>query len=187
MHTQASICRKHRVSAVFKICVLGALTLPKDAKAVCVHALKGLALPRGSHSGEIARWAHIACVPNLRQRQSFERLLLSQQPKQVVSAPLLTAARIPYVFYVCSRAYARAQRPGLPCRVSLRLAHMPRPARVRRSYRLRAALAAAPVLFAHTFGPCHLQKTCGTSGTYVRSRDACTRARHSIAGLAPLC
>ncbi len=33
--------------------VLGVIVVPIFSKAVCVHALKGLALPRASHSGEI--------------------------------------------------------------------------------------------------------------------------------------
>ena len=33
---------------------LWVVILPLFAKAVCVHALKGLALPRATHSGEIA-------------------------------------------------------------------------------------------------------------------------------------
>jgi hypothetical protein len=49
--------------------------VPIFIKAMCVYALKGLALPRASHSGEIA---HVACVPHLRQRQSFSRKLSSQ-------------------------------------------------------------------------------------------------------------
>ncbi len=44
-------------------------------------------------------------------------------------------------------------------RVSLWLARMPRPARARRSSRLRSTLAAALVLYAHDFGPCHMEKT----------------------------
>jgi hypothetical protein len=51
------------------------------------------------------------------------------------------------------------EKASLPAaRVSLRLARMPRPVRARRSHRLRATLAAAPVLFAHAFGPCHKEK-----------------------------
>lgn len=36
------------------VCVLGVIILPIVINADCVHALKGLALPRVSHSGEIA-------------------------------------------------------------------------------------------------------------------------------------
>ena len=47
-------------------------------------------------------------------------------------------------------------KASLAPRVSLRLARTPRPARARRSRRLCATLVAAPVLFAHAFGPCHV-------------------------------
>jgi hypothetical protein len=47
----------------------------------------------------------------------------------------------------------------LAARVSLRLARKPRPARARRSRRLRVTLAAAPVLFAHAFVRCNVEKT----------------------------
>jgi hypothetical protein len=39
----------------------------KHTKAECVHALKGLALPRVSHSGESPCRAHVARVPCLWQ------------------------------------------------------------------------------------------------------------------------
>ena len=65
---------------------------------------------------------------------------------------------IPCLFYMCSYVYACAQRPDLPCTsVALRLPRMPRPSRLSR--RLRATLAAVPVLFAHTFGPYHIETT----------------------------
>ncbi len=42
-------------------------------KAEYAHALKGLALPRASHSNEIAFCGtHVACVPCLRLRQSVD-------------------------------------------------------------------------------------------------------------------
>ena len=47
-----------------------------------------------------------------------------------------------------ANVYACAQRPGLP-----------RPARTRRSRRLRATLAAAPVLLLKLFFRCHIKKT----------------------------
>jgi hypothetical protein len=59
---------------------------------------------------------------------------------------------------VCMRSKA-----WLAARVSLRLPRMPRPARARRSRRLHSTLAAAPVLFAHALGPCHMEKTQGIS------------------------
>ncbi len=54
------------------------------------------------------------------------------------------------MFAACSREYARAQRHGLP--------RMPYLARARRSRRLRAMLAAAPVLLARTVGPFRMEK-----------------------------
>ena len=40
------------------------LILLSFPKAECVRTLKGLALPRASHSGEIAlQWAHVAYAP----------------------------------------------------------------------------------------------------------------------------
>jgi hypothetical protein len=59
------------------------IILPIFSKAVCVHALKGLALPHASNSGEIALAAHVACFQHLRQRQFFLRTLLSQKQKPV--------------------------------------------------------------------------------------------------------
>jgi hypothetical protein len=53
------------------------IILPIFTKAVCVHALKGLAPPRASRSGEVA------CTPRLRLRQSFSRTLLSQKQKSI--------------------------------------------------------------------------------------------------------
>ena len=55
---------------------------------------------------------------------------------------------------------ASLQASCLAASVSLRLG----PSRVRRSRRLRATLAAAPVLFAQAFGPNHMEKTYGTGG-----------------------
>ena len=51
-----------------------------------------------------------------------------------------------HVFFLCTIAHACAQRPGLPLACTS-LARMPRPARTRRSRRLRTAVAATPVLF----------------------------------------
>ena len=64
---------------------------------------------------------------------------------------------------VCMRSRVRlAARRA----VSLQQAHLqlPDPAQARRSRCPRVTLAAAPVLFAHAFGPCHVEKTYGTSG-----------------------
>ncbi len=44
---------------------------------------------------------------------------------------------------------------------------MPRPAPVTRSRRLHATLAAAPVLFAHSFVRCHFEKTYRIGGSSV--------------------
>ena len=80
----------------------------------------------------------------------------------VAIAPLIL-----YVFPICSLAYACVKMAWLAARVPLQLARMPRgprPAWVRRSRRQHATLAAAPVLFAHAFGPCHMEKTYGISG-----------------------
>ncbi len=56
--------------------------------------------------------------------------------------------------YVCSKAWLAARMP-------LKLARMPRTARTRRSHRMHATLAAAPVLFARAFGRRHLEKHMG--------------------------
>ena len=49
-------------------------------QAECVRALKGLVLPRASHSSELdlVGSRRLRLVPCLRQRQSFSRTLLSQ-------------------------------------------------------------------------------------------------------------
>ena len=63
--------------------------------------------------------------------------------------------------YVCVRMRANAcvrSKAWLAVHVSLRLARMPHPAWVRHSHRLRATFAAAPVLFAHDIGPCHMER-----------------------------
>ena len=44
---------------------------------------------------------------------------------------------------------------------------------LRRSHRLRATLAAAPTLFAHTFGPYHMEKIFGTGTSGSRKIDMC--------------
>ena len=64
---------------------------------------------------------------------------------------------------VCSDAWLAAH-------VSLQLARLPRPARTRLSRRLRATLAAAPFLFAHTFGPCRMEKTYHIGGIYTYTK-----------------
>ena len=48
---------------------------------------------------------------------------------------------------------------------SVSIARMPCPARAMRLRHLRATLAAAPVLFALAFGPCHVEKTFWQSGS----------------------
>ncbi len=78
----------------------------------------------------------------------------------------------------------RFEKAWLATRVSLRLACMPHPARARRSRRLRATLAAAPVLFAHTIGPFHMEKTYSISGigvVDVRRQSVCMRSKDWLA------
>jgi hypothetical protein len=60
-------------------------------QAECVRALKGLALPRTGHYSEIAlAGSHsVACIPRLRQRQSFSCTVLSHKPKPLHPAPLV--------------------------------------------------------------------------------------------------
>ncbi len=56
---------------------IGVIILSMLSKEMCVHALKGLVLPRTSHSGVIA------CASRLQQRRLFERTLLSHKQKTV--------------------------------------------------------------------------------------------------------
>ncbi len=67
-----------------------------------MHALKGLARVTLARSP----WrAHVACVPRLRQRQSYTRALLSQKQKLVeISRLTLT-----WLSHVCLRCAARSQ------------------------------------------------------------------------------
>ena len=60
--------------------------------------------------------------------------------------------------YMLACACVRS-KAWLAAHVSLQQARMPRTARARCSCRLRATLVAAPVLFAHAFGPCYMGKT----------------------------
>jgi hypothetical protein len=69
------------------------------------------------------------------------------------SSPSSKVCALHMLAFVCVRS-----KSWLAARKSLRLA---RPARTRRSRRLRATLAEAPALFAHAFGPCHMEKTYG--------------------------
>ena len=52
---------------------IGLIIQPKASKTECVHALKGPEQPRNTPARSPWR-AHVACVPRLRQRQSFERM-----------------------------------------------------------------------------------------------------------------
>ncbi len=64
--------------------------------------------------------------------------------------------------YACMRSKA-----ALAERVPPRLARKPRSqaARARRSHRMRVTLAAVPVLFAHAFARCHIEKENDVGGT----------------------
>ena len=72
--------------------VLGVIILPMVSNAVFVHALKGLALPRASHSGEIA----LAGLHRLRST--------------LVAAPVLFTRAVVTEMYLsaclCTRAFA---------------------------------------------------------------------------------
>jgi hypothetical protein len=72
--------------------------------------------------------------------------------------------RMRVMCFSCAAVHACAKRPGLPREghsgLPACLALLGRGAHVA----VRATLVAAPVLFAHTFGLCHMEKTYGTSG-----------------------
>ncbi len=73
--------------------VLGVLNLLSIRKPECALALEGLALPRASHSGEIA----LSGSRRLRstQRKSFSRTLLSQHPDvRSFSTPIMCSLRL---------------------------------------------------------------------------------------------
>jgi hypothetical protein len=86
-----------------------------------MHALKGLAcrasVTPASCSGEAL---HAARLPRLRQCQSFQHTLMSQQSKSVGYSRLLRTLsraypRVPKFRTYGSVCCACAQRPGLPC------------------------------------------------------------------------
>jgi hypothetical protein len=88
---------------------------------------------------------------------AFDSVIVAKISKVPASAAS-TLCFLQMLSCVCMRSKA-----WLAACVSLQLARMPRPAQERRSRRLRATLAAAPVLFVHAFGPCYMEKTYGTS------------------------
>ena len=102
---------------------------------------------------------------SLRDRLASSRHLRSTLAAVPVLLRVVTVCFLHIFTCICMRLKA-----WLATRVSLRLA---RPARARRSRRLRAMLAATPVLFAHTLGTYHIEKTNQVSGSMQHGVAAC--------------